>query len=485
MKKFKFLKKLTMYFIVLVMLLVYVPVSAYDSVWDEFSKYNNVKENSKIIADIEINGSGKGTEGLDLAEIFGTKIYIDVNSVVGKNGAAYQGDGFIKFTFANAPDVGDVLFGMWLDLDVSNEDDFKYQFILQPGSTQLNQGEDFYLNFDYSEILDYKVIEELKIFMPGFGNEVVLNNDETKEELYRILDPIKLVYENGVYTISVTAEDIKEIILNNKQQVKELLNKINLKLYPTDSDFEEFFYFIDKIDIFGSEPLFVLKIKPDGSKFGYEYSSEINIDVNKYDLINALDKYAGVWNKNENKDKTDGEFKINVKINGKVIGLTSDYKVNFPELTSDNSENIFDELPTAVYINPDGDNDLYGNTDVNIFINNQKVDLENTPVVVQDRTFVPLREVSNLLGISNDNIFYDEATEGVTVKSDSTELKMQIGSTKAYINGEEREFDVPLFTLNDRTYIPLRFVSEMFGKNVDYTSDTLNGTEILNVMIND
>lgn len=481
MKKFKFLKKLTAYFVVFVMLLAFVPVSAYDSVWDEFSKYNNVKENSKIIADIEINGSGKGTEGLDLSEIFGTKIYLDVNSVVGKDGAAYQGDGFIKFSFANDPDVGDVFFGMWLDLDVSNEEDFKYQFILQPRSTQVNQGEDFYLNFDYSEILDYKVIEELKIFMPGFGNEIVLNNDETKEELYRILDPIKPVYENGVYTISVTAKDVKEIILNNKQQIKTLLNKINLKSYPTDSDFEEFFYFVEKMDIFGSEPIFVLNIKPDGSKYGYEYSSEINIDVNKYDLINALNKYAGILNK----DKKDGEFKINVKINGRVIGLTSMYKVKFPTLTSENSENLFDELPTAVYIGQDGNDELYGDTEVNIFINNQKVSLENTPVVVQDRTFVPLREVSNLLGISNDNIFYDEATEGVTVKSDSTELKMQIGSTKAYINGEEREFDVPLFTLNDRTYIPLRFVSEMFCKDVDYTSDTLNGTEILNVMIND
>lgn len=480
MKKFKFLKKLTTYFIVFVMLLAFVPVSAYDSVWDEFLKYNNIQENSKIIADIEINGSGKGTEGLDLSELFGTKIYIDVNSVVGKNGAAYQGDGVVKFTFENDPEVGDIFFNMWLDLDVSNEEDFKYQFILQHPGTQVNQDEKFYINFDYSDIFDYKVIEELKLFMPGFGNEIVLNTDETKEELYRILDPIKPIYENGVYTISVTAKDVKEIILNNKQQVKALLNKIDLKSYPTDSDFEEFFCFVEKMDVFGSDPLFVLNIKPNGSKFGYEYSSEINIDVNKYDLISALNKYAGILNK----DKTDGEFKMNVKLNGKVIGLESNYKVNFPNLTSDNSENLFDELPTAVYIGQDSD-DLYGKTEVNIFINNQKADLENVPVVVQDRTFVPLRELSNLLGISNDNIFYDETTEAVTVKSDSTELKMQIGSTKAYINGEEREFDVPLFTLNDRTYIPLRFVSEMFGKNVDYTSDNTNGTEILNVMIND
>ena len=106
---------------------------------------------------------------------------------------------------------------------------------------------------------------------------------------------------------------------------------------------------------------------------------------------------------------------------------------------------------------------------------------ENKPVVVKDRTFLPLRELANMFGIDNDSISYDDATEEVRINGGGVEIVMNIGSRDTYINGEKKELDVPAFTVNDRTYIPVRFVSEMFGKNVDYSEDE-NG---LTVFIND
>ena len=63
---------------------------------------------------------------------------------------------------------------------------------------------------------------------------------------------------------------------------------------------------------------------------------------------------------------------------------------------------------------------------------------------------------------------------------------MYIGSTMTFVNGKMMTLDVPAFTNNDRTYIPVRFVSEMFNKKVDYVdlNATGQGNGIV-VMIND
>lgn len=48
-------------------------------------------------------------------------------------------------------------------------------------------------------------------------------------------------------------------------------------------------------------------------------------------------------------------------------------------------------------------------------------------------------------------------------------LKMEIGSRTYYVNGERKEMDVACYLdAQDRTMVPLRFVSEAFGCEVDY-----------------
>lgn len=46
---------------------------------------------------------------------------------------------------------------------------------------------------------------------------------------------------------------------------------------------------------------------------------------------------------------------------------------------------------------------------------------------------------------------------------------MRLGEKTATVNGKEVQLDVAPFTKNDRTMVPIRFISEAFGARVDYT----------------
>ena len=43
-----------------------------------------------------------------------------------------------------------------------------------------------------------------------------------------------------------------------------------------------------------------------------------------------------------------------------------------------------------------------------------------------------------------------------------------IGSDVAYVNGKEIKLDSAAFVENDRTYTPIRFISEELGASVDW-----------------
>ena len=122
-----------------------------------------------------------------------------------------------------------------------------------------------------------------------------------------------------------------------------------------------------------------------------------------------------------------------------------------------------------------------GYNEIKVKYNGNEISFKNRPFVKQDRTFIALRELANMLGVPDENISYDENTEKINISFGSVNIEMQIGSQNVKVNDKELSLDVPAFTINDRTYIPVRFISEMFGKNVDY-NDINN---ILTVTIDD
>ena len=63
-------------------------------------------------------------------------------------------------------------------------------------------------------------------------------------------------------------------------------------------------------------------------------------------------------------------------------------------------------------------------------------------------------------------------TKGITITLDETVIAMQVGVKTAYVNGKAYLIDAPPVIVNGRTFVPIRFISEMFNATVTYDQST-------------
>jgi hypothetical protein len=90
-----------------------------------------------------------------------------------------------------------------------------------------------------------------------------------------------------------------------------------------------------------------------------------------------------------------------------------------------------------------------------------------------NRTLVPIRFVSEFLGGTVD---WNATTRTVTIKFEKNinneilEIELNIGNTAVYVNGKEVKTDVAPLIKDSRTFVPLRFIAETMGFNVEWNS---------------
>jgi hypothetical protein len=86
------------------------------------------------------------------------------------------------------------------------------------------------------------------------------------------------------------------------------------------------------------------------------------------------------------------------------------------------------------------------------------------------RTLVPVRFVIEALGAK---VGWDSEAGRVTITDGEKEIILTLGSSAVLVNGAERTIDCAPMTLPPgRTFVPLRFVSENLGAEVDYEGNT-------------
>lgn len=106
---------------------------------------------------------------------------------------------------------------------------------------------------------------------------------------------------------------------------------------------------------------------------------------------------------------------------------------------------------------------------IKIYINGQVVESDQPPLLIDNRTFVPIRVIAEDLGAT---VNYDNKDRIVTIRRDKTNILLTIGDDIARISSDVETrpaiLDAPAFLRNDRTYLPLRSISELFGMQVDW-----------------
>ncbi|NLD18489.1 MAG: copper amine oxidase N-terminal domain-containing protein [Tissierellia bacterium] len=115
------------------------------------------------------------------------------------------------------------------------------------------------------------------------------------------------------------------------------------------------------------------------------------------------------------------------------------------------------------YVNPkfDPKYDVFLTID-NLFISRSedvKFFLENM------RTYVPLRFISENLGFVVD---YNEDSKEISINNKDSSISMKLGEDVYTLNGEEKTMDVKPIIIDDKTYVPIRFVVEGLGFEVEW-----------------
>lgn len=111
----------------------------------------------------------------------------------------------------------------------------------------------------------------------------------------------------------------------------------------------------------------------------------------------------------------------------------------------------------------------FGATEVNVYVNNEKVEFDVYPIIENGRILVPLKGVFEKLGAAVD---WNKNISEVVIKDANNEIEMILGKDKVMVNGEVKTIDVPTRMINSRTFAPIRFISENLGHTVKWDQNT-------------
>lgn len=98
-------------------------------------------------------------------------------------------------------------------------------------------------------------------------------------------------------------------------------------------------------------------------------------------------------------------------------------------------------------------------------INDRPVKIDVPPQIIDDRTMVPVRFVGEPFGAE---FTWDGQTQKVTVQRADQTITLKIGSPLAQVNDRQMQLDVPPRIVGDRTLVPIRFIAEALGMDVDW-----------------
>ncbi|OEF98968.1 hypothetical protein BHF71_10505 [Vulcanibacillus modesticaldus] len=110
-----------------------------------------------------------------------------------------------------------------------------------------------------------------------------------------------------------------------------------------------------------------------------------------------------------------------------------------------------------------------GSAPIKIKVNGKDFNQNEDTVIIDGRTFIPVRKFTELLG---SQVSWDSKTREVMVIKGNTMIKFLIDSKMVYYNSEKLYMDAKAQIIDGRTYAPVRFVAEAFRHKVGWDKET-------------
>jgi len=103
-----------------------------------------------------------------------------------------------------------------------------------------------------------------------------------------------------------------------------------------------------------------------------------------------------------------------------------------------------------------------------VIVKNNLIKFEAPPYIKGGKTLVPMRAIAEELGAE---VSYDPDTQSVTITKDGMVVVLTINSSTATVDGAPVEIGASADITCGRTYVPLRFLAETFGLDVNWDEE--------------
>jgi hypothetical protein len=103
-----------------------------------------------------------------------------------------------------------------------------------------------------------------------------------------------------------------------------------------------------------------------------------------------------------------------------------------------------------------------------IIMDGDSITFDVQPQIMNNRTMVPLRAIFEAMGLE---VEWIEETQTVIGKTDDTIIELKIGDENAYVNNALVILDQPALIIDDRTLVPVRFIAESTGADVNWLEE--------------
>ena len=115
---------------------------------------------------------------------------------------------------------------------------------------------------------------------------------------------------------------------------------------------------------------------------------------------------------------------------------------------------------------------------ISVYVNGEKLEFDVAPVLLNDRTMVPMRKIFETLGAT---VSWNNDTETASGVRNGVRVSVSIDDPNAFIDGKKTTLDQPPVLLDGRTLVPLRFIAEAYGAKVEWIDET----QTVNISVED
>ncbi len=106
---------------------------------------------------------------------------------------------------------------------------------------------------------------------------------------------------------------------------------------------------------------------------------------------------------------------------------------------------------------------------IRVFFNGSEVEMDVAPDLREGTTVVPARHICEAMGLS---VVWEPESQSVFITGKNKIVILQIYNKTAMVNGSPYELLRSAGIISGRTMVPLRFISEVFGKDVQWNGTT-------------